>query len=139
MDIFETIRIIIIETNQRDLSDEETLSVMNRILILGEWQEIREGLLNILYENKKTLWNEAILYIFYFQNRGYIYESAKTIALLYDCMSIFDDIDSNLIWTITRNIKSLTYLSDYDPYNDPMVYEEMEKIQKIRKTKELGL
>jgi hypothetical protein len=133
MDLAEKIKSIILETNESDLSEEETLAVINKILGLGEWEEVRDGLFTILYGNDKTLWNEAILYIFYFQNRGYAFEEVKTIALLYDCLSLSESLDQNLIWTITKNIKSLPYLSGYDPYHDSPVFEEMDKIEKMRK------
>jgi len=132
MDITEKIRSHILEAHENDLSEEETQVVMNRILGLGEWEEIRNGLLNILYENDHTLWNQTIIYIYYFQGRGYTYEDAKTIAILYNCLTLSDDLDENLIWTITKDIKSVAYLSDYEPYHDAAVLSEMDKIKKIR-------
>jgi hypothetical protein len=121
MNIAEKIKSNISEAYKKDLSEEETQVVMNRILALGEWEEIRNGLLNILYENDQTLWNQAIEYIYYFQGRGYTYEEARTIALLYNCLSLSEELNENLIWTITKDIKSVTYLSDYEPYHDPAV------------------
>ena len=132
MDITEKIRSHILEAHENDLSEEETQAVMNRILGLGEWEEIRNGLLNILYENDHTIWNQTIIYIYYFQGRGYTYEDAKTIAILYNCLTLSDDLDENLIWTITKDIKSVAYLSDYEPYHDAAVLSEMDKIEKIR-------
>ena len=135
MDIKERIRSILLEIYKRDLSEEETEIVMNRILGLGEWEEVRNGLLNILYENDQTLWDETIIYIYYFQGRGYKFEDAKTIAILYNCLTLSEELNGNLIWTITINIKSVSYLSDYEPYHDPKVLEEMDKIEKIRNRK----
>ena len=132
MDITEKIRSHILEAHENDLSEEETQAVMNRILGLGEWEEIRNGLLNILYENDHTIWNQTIIYIYYFQGRGYTYEDAKTIAILYNCLTLSDDLDENLIWTITKDIKSVAYLSDYEPYHDAAVLSKMDKIEKIR-------
>jgi len=132
MDITEKIKSIILEVNKVDLSDEETQIVLNRILSLGKWEEIRNCLLNILYENNQSLWDETIRYIYFFQNRGYTYEPAKTIAILYNCLSLSEELDGNLIWTITINIKSISYLSDYEPYQDMEVLNEMDKIERIR-------
>ena len=132
MDIAEKIRSIIAEINKVDLSEEETQSVMNRMLSLGEWEEVRNGLLNILYENDQSLWDETICYIYFFQGRGYKYEASKTIAILYNCLSLSEELDGNLIWTITKDIKSISYLSDYEPYQDEEVLNEMDKIEKIR-------
>ena len=130
MDINEKIRSYILQAHENDLSEEETQAVMNRILGLGEWEEIRNGLLNILYENDHTIWNQTIIYIYYFQGRGYTYEDAKTIAILYNCLTLSDDLDENLIWTITKDIKSVAYLSDYEPYHDAAVLSKMDKIEK---------
>lgn len=81
MKINDKIKGIIQEVNNADLSEKEIQKVMERIIRLGEWNDIRNGLLNILHDNDQSLWNETILYIYYFQNRGYKYEAAKTIAL----------------------------------------------------------
>jgi len=135
MGINEKIKSIILEAYKNDLSEKETRIVMNRILNLGKWEEIRNGLLNILYDDDQTLWDQTIIYIYYFQNRGYTYEDAKTIALLYNCLTLSEDLNENLIWTITKDIKLVPYLSDYEPYHDPKVLEEMDKIEKIRNRK----
>jgi len=132
MDTTEKIKSVIAEINKADLSEEETQMVMNRMLSLGKWEEIRNGLLNILYDNDQSLWDETIRYIYFFQNKGYSYEAAKTIALLNNCLSLSEELDGNLIWTITINIKSISYLSDYEPYQDTEVLNEMNKIEKIR-------
>lgn len=132
METTEEIRNFIAEAYQNDLSAEETEVNLDRILGLGEWEKIRSGLLNILYENDQTLWSEAIRYIYYLQSRGYTFEDAKTIALLYNCLTLSEEIDGNLVWTITKNIKSISYLSDYEPYQDAAVLSEMEKIEKLR-------
>jgi hypothetical protein len=132
MNIAEKVRNYILEANNSDLSSEETETILDKILELGDWEEIRNGLLSILYENDQILWNQTILYIYYFQGRGYKYEPPKTIALLYNCLGLSDELDDNLIWTITKDIRSVSYLSDYDPYKDPAVLEEMKNIEKLR-------
>jgi hypothetical protein len=99
---------------------------------LGKWEDVRNGLLNILYENDQSLWNETILYIYFLQYKGYTWEPAKTIAILNNCLSLSEELDGNLIWTITIKIKSINYLSEYEPYHDPEVLDEMRKIEEIR-------
>jgi len=135
MDINESVRSIIAEINQVDLSEEEIQEVMNRMLSLGKWEEVRNGLLNILYDNDQSLWDETIRYIYFFQNKGYKYEAAKTIAILNNCLSLSEELNGNLIWTITIYIKSISYLSDHEPYHDKEVVDEMHKIEKIRNRK----
>jgi len=132
MDINEKIRSNILEAYQNDLSYEETEVALNRILGLGEWEEVRNGLLNILYGNDQTLWYDVIRYIYYLQGRGYTFEDAKTIAILYNCLTLSEGLDGNLIWTITKGIKLIPYLSEYEPFHDPAVLNEMDKIAKIR-------
>jgi len=133
MNTAENIRSIILEVNKADLSERETHDIMDRMLALDKWEEIRAGLLDILYENDQSLWHETVLYIYYFQGRGYKYEETKTIALLYSCLILSDELDDNLIWTITKDIKGVSYLSGYDPFRDQTVVEEMEKIKKMRR------
>jgi hypothetical protein len=65
MNITQEIKTIISGINNADLSEEETQIVMNRMLALGKWEEVRDGLLNILYKNDQSLWNEAILYLLF--------------------------------------------------------------------------
>src|SRR6185436_19641202 len=100
MDINEKVKSIISEVNNVDLSEKETQAVMDRIVGLGEWEEVRNGLLNILHDNDQTLWNETVRYIYFLQNEEYTFD-VKTIAALYDCLTLCEDLDGNLIWTIT--------------------------------------
>jgi hypothetical protein len=132
MNITQEIKTIISGINNADLSEEETQIVMNRMLALGKWEEVRDGLLNILYKNDQSLWNEAILYIYYLQGKGYSYEETKTIALLYNCLTLSEELDENLIWTITINIKSISYLSEYEPFHDSEVVKEMDRVKEQR-------
>lgn len=132
MDVNGKLKGIISEVYKSDLDEEETQVAMNNILGLGEWEEVRNGLLNILYENDQTLWNQTIIYIYYFQNRGYAYEDAKTIAILHNCLTLSEEVDGNLIWTITIHIKKVAYLSDYEPFHDQAVLSEMDKIKEMR-------
>ncbi|MES1218576.1 MAG: hypothetical protein ABUT20_23940 [Bacteroidota bacterium] len=132
MDINEKVKSIILEVNEADLSSEEIRDVMKRILSLGEWEDVRNGLLNILYDNDQTLWNETIIYIYYLQGEGYKFEDVKTIAVLNNCLTLSEELNGNLIWTITIGIKSISYLSDYDPFQDKEVLSEMSKIEKMR-------
>ncbi len=133
MDIYQTIRDSIAESNAKDPSDDEIQSIMSMMLSVGTWEQVRECLLGILYENDRSLWRETILYLYYFQNNGYTYESTTTIALLYNCLTLCDELDENLIWTITKTIKSISYLSEYEPFQDPDVVREMQRIEELRK------
>ena len=132
MDINQTIRNCIAESNATDPSDDEIQSIMTMMLSIGTWEQVRECLLGIVYDNDQSLWRETILYLYYFQNNGYTYEAVTTIALLYNCLTLCDELDENLIWTITKTIKSKSYLSEYDPFQDPDVVREMRRIEELR-------
>jgi hypothetical protein len=132
MNLNKGIKQILLEINRSDDSEDEIEKNLSFILQSGKWEDVRNGILNILYEDDKELWDEAIKIIFYLQNRSFIFEETKTIALLYDCLSLSNSLDSNLVWTITRKIKSLPYLSDYEPYSDSIIIKEMEQIKENR-------
>jgi hypothetical protein len=132
MNLNKRIKQIVLEIDRSDGSEDVMEKNLSFILQSGKWEDVRNSILNILYEDDKELWDEAIKIIFYLQNRGFKFEETKTIALLYDCLSLSDHLDSNLVWTITRKIKSLPYLSDYDPYNDSVILKEMEQIGENR-------
>ena len=58
----------------------------------------------------------------------------KTIALLYKRLPPVSEVGEsycehldNLIWSITHRLKSVGYLSEYDPLKDPDILEEMSK------------
>jgi len=38
-------------------------------------------------------------------------------------------LDENLVWSITRNLKGVGYLSDYEPLNDPEVQNELKRLR----------
>lgn len=130
----DKIRSILLQNIHSDLNEDEKESLLHSIICLDEWENIKKTLLALLQDNDPTLWNETITFIYFFQNMGYEFEAKETIPLLYNCLSLSNDLDENLIWTITRTIKSLPYSSDYDPYNDDEMYKEIEKIHTLRKT-----
>lgn len=132
MDLDEKIKKIITNATDCNFNETELENYISAIIQSGDWEEVRKSIIKILYGNDKTLWNEAVLLIYYLVNRNFKFDETETIALLYDCLSISNDIDSNLIWSIVRIIKSEPYLSDYDPYDDDIVFKEMEKIRKNR-------
>jgi hypothetical protein len=58
---------------------------------------------------------------------------ARVIALLHHRL-IADvpaplELDDNLVWSITRNLKGVDYLSDYEPLDDPEVKDELRRIR----------
>jgi len=58
---------------------------------------------------------------------------ARVIALLHHRL-IADlpeslALDENLVWSITRNLKGVAYLSDYEPLNDPEIQSELKRLR----------
>ena len=37
------------------------------------------------------------------------------------------ELDENLVWSITRSLKGVDYLSDYEPLQDPAIIAEMKR------------
>lgn len=132
MDLNDKIKKIISDAAESDYDEAGLEKYVSKVAQSGDWEEIRKAILSILYDKDKSLWNETVLLIYYLVNRDYKFDETETIALLYDCLSLSDDIDSNIVWSIARIIKSEPYLSDYDPYNDEIIFNEMEKIRKNR-------
>lgn len=128
----DKVKKLLIEIKNNDFTVEEIENLLSSLLKLGKWEDVRDAILNILYQNEKDLWDEAAILIYYLINRNFYFEDIKTIALLHDCLLHSSTMDENLIWTITKTIKSLPYLSDYDPFNDALILNEMERIKEIR-------
>lgn len=131
--IDDKIREVVVDISQSDYSPEEIDSIISRLLSLGEWPQVRDSLLKILLFDNENLWPDAITLIYFFVNRGFEFDKTKTVALLYSCLEISDNLDSNLVWTISRNLMNLPYLSDWDAYNDESIVDEMERIGKSRR------
>lgn len=132
MNLNDKIKKIILDAAESDYDEAGLEKYVSKVAQSGDWEEIRKAILSILYDKDNSLWNETVLLIYYLVNRDYKFDETETIALLYDCLSLSDDIDSNIVWSIVRIIKSEPYLSDYDPYNDEIIFKEMEKIRKNR-------
>ncbi len=115
-----------------DLDELELEKNIASIVQLGTWEDVRNGLLSVLYDNDQNLWPEALEMVYFLLNREFPFDEVETISLLYNCLSLSDTLDANLVWTITRTLKSLPYLSEYDPVTDPMIVKQMEHITNIR-------
>ncbi len=128
----DTIRLIISNAAKSDFTEEESEKYILRVVNSGDWKNIRAVILDILYAEDRALWSETVKLIYYLQNRGFKFEYPEIVALLCDCLSLSDEIDSNLVWTIVRGVKSVSYLSDWDPFADEEILREINKINKIR-------
>lgn len=126
----DTIRLIISNAAKSNFTEEESEEYILRVINSGDWKSVREAIIHILYAEDRTLWNETVKLIYYLQNTGFKFEYPEIVALLCDCLSLSDEIDSNLVWTIVRSVKSVSYLSDWDPFNDEEILREINKINR---------
>jgi hypothetical protein len=53
----------------------------------------------------------------------------RIIALLCYRLSPPDEYEDNLVWSITSELRGIDYLSDYNPYHDPLIQRELEAIR----------
>lgn len=100
------------------------------------WGAVYTELLDVLLdESQAGHWYDVIACLFGTDchERQLPCEPAYLIALLYDCLRLHPDLGvpgvdleetDNLVWSITHNLKSVGYLSDYDPENDPDVQRQ---------------
>jgi hypothetical protein len=128
----ERVRGILVRTTKEDLAQEETEAAISELLGCGKWPEVGDALLLVLSGNEAELWPEAVRFVYLLQGRGLRFEADPTIAILYDCLCIDDNLDGNLVWTITKDLKGESYLSDYDPFKDDGVMREMDRVRRER-------
>ena len=72
--------------------------------------------------------------LYYAVGKKYPVPADRLIALLYFCLMETKESglglhDENLVWTITRDLKGVRYESDYEPYQDPAVWQEMQRLK----------
>jgi hypothetical protein len=92
------------------------------------WEAILAEMLAILRDdNARPHWQEATIVLW----RGIKNPMPviQVIALLYrrllETVPPEYELDENLVWSITCNLKGIDYLSDYDPTRDPQIIAEM--------------
>ena len=55
----------------------------------------------------------------------------ECIARLYVCLEQSPELaehdGENLVWSVVTNLKGISYLSDWDPYKDPVIWQHMER------------
>jgi hypothetical protein len=95
------------------------------------WTEVCYILLEILQREDMQLgWDAVATALYYAVGKHYPVPADRLIALLYHCLMETKEFelglhDENLVWTITRVLKGVKYDSNYDPFQDPAVWQEM--------------
>jgi hypothetical protein len=112
---------------------ERDQSRSDAILALIEphgWDAVLDALLAVLRDDSaQPHWREVSVVLFAALDRPM--PANQVVGLLYrrliedvpeDC-----ELDENLVWSITRNLKGVEYLSDYEPLRDPEIIAEMKR------------
>ena len=74
-------------------------------------------------------WNEATLVIYWSLSAQPTLPCTREecIARLYVCLEQSPELDENLVWSVAKELKGVPYVSDWDPYKDPVIWEHMER------------
>jgi hypothetical protein len=94
------------------------------------WAAVRDGILGALAEERATDDYETLARVIW----GAVLDKRevpadRVIALLYHRLSPESDYGHNLVWSITCNLRGVSYLSEYRPLQDPVVRKEMSAVQ----------
>ena len=118
------------DSTDDDLSD----AILNLAANLG-WNAVDSALIAILRDtNRSPHWYDVVAAFFCSDchERDLPNGADFLIAALYDCLrlhpnlgnpAIANDEAENLVWSIVAKLKSVEYLSDYNPQTDPAVLE----------------
>jgi hypothetical protein len=137
MDLLNAINLIL-ENDflDSDECEESKCENIEALIPLYGWEAVQEILLRILLGNERKIHDyEVAAQVFW----GAVLDCRdispinKIIALLYYRLvnggNCSEDI-FNLAWSITRNLKKVDYLSEYDPLDDLEIIEEMNSLKK---------
>jgi hypothetical protein len=109
--------------------EEDPSQSLLHLLEENGWDQNLPILLELLNnKNQMKNWPQIIITLWYGIGKRYLFPIDYTIAVLYHCLDISEELDENLIWSITRNLKNISYESDYDPYQDENVQKIMQKL-----------
>ena len=92
------------------------------------WDAVLDTILSVLADDDRPQhWTDAIIVLWFGIDRPM--PATRVIALL-QLRLLADlppenELDENLVWSITHTLKGVGYLSDYDPGSDPEILAEM--------------
>ena len=98
------------------------------------WDAVREEMLAVLRDDgAQAHWRDASVVIWRGGERPM--PAVAVIALLYRRLigdvPAAHQLDENLVWSITCNLKRVDYLSDYEPLRDPEIVAEMARLSGV--------
>ena len=117
-----------------DVIEESKSELIYNLTEKYEWSQIYSILIEFLEDSGLYhYWHTITVILFQAVTDKRPIRVDYTIALLYYCLMNAPEnyMDENLVWSITRNLKGVGYLSDYEPFKDSAVWEELQKIKKL--------
>ena len=94
------------------------------------WDSVQQSLFQVLEDNGKAAHWPTVAAVFWDATlAGRRIQADKLIALLYHRFDPYGDVEDNLVWSITIKLKSVGYLSNYEPLSDPGVMAELKAIR----------
>jgi hypothetical protein len=130
-EVRDRVRAILADPAYDDVASDAVRS--DAILALCEphgWDAVLEALLGVLRDDgAQRHWREASIVLFCALPRPMPVN--QVIGLLYrrliEEVPADYELDENLVWSITRNLKNVDYLSEYEPLQDPAIQAEMKR------------
>jgi hypothetical protein len=124
-----TVQLRVDEILTNNQLDAKTEAIEALILELG-WKPVREYLMDLLRDDSKAdQWRE-VMHVFWgavCDKRPIVTD--ELIAWLYFRFDPHGDNEDNEVWSITSNLKGKSYLSKYDPLEDPGILAYLREIR----------
>jgi len=127
----------ILDNSQLDSPDcdESKSQLLYNLISKYPWENLFSMLLKDLQDlSKKRHWDTIVEVFYYATNDHRPMPMNDVIALLFVCSTETGGIsDGNLVWTITHQLKKVSYTADYDPVQDPLIWPLIQKYSQIMK------
>lgn len=122
------------EIDNNEKSDNTRCDLIEALIPKYSWNIIQEKLITILLDDEQSIdsWTVVAEVIWGALLDKRQIKKNKIIALLYYRLNRNPDqpYSNNLLWSITSKLKNTGYLSDYNPWKDQEVIEEIKKLER---------
>lgn len=130
-EVYDRVTAILADAAYDNVEGDETPSDAIKALVEAYgWDAVLNALLAVLRDDSaQPFWRDVSVVLFATLDRPMPVN--QVIGLLY--RRLIEDVpaeyelDENLVWSITRNLKGVAYLSDYEPLQDPAIIAEMKR------------
>lgn len=130
MSLHESVAAILADASlddEADARDSSRVEELEKLILVFGWEALEVAMLTILASsNRQDHWQVAAGFFWGAVLDHRPLDRDRLIAHL--CFRFTDDDDT--VWSITCKLKSVDYLSDYDPRRDPAVQRELDALQK---------